>query len=164
MTANYDPAGTTVLDRIRNLLGDTDPTVADLQDEEIAVFQELAGAITLPVRRGVLFHAAYLAANALAIRYAGAVNYSISRSGSMSMSAGDKYAHYTQVADRMQSLMSSSPIVPYAGGIRSGDKQAREQDLGRVQPFFTREQGTEPGTEPDSPGPAYTEAGATFPI
>ena len=164
MSFSYDPTGASPIDRVRLLLGDTDGSAPDLQNEEIRFYCTLAGA-TVDGPMGALFRAALLAATALVGRYAAVVDFSATTHGTPNFKVGDRYTHYQSIAGSMQNLLARSPLVPYAGGLSIADKQVQDQHTDRVRPFFNREQGTISGTtDPSNTGSTLVDPQATTPL
>jgi len=164
MSFSYDPTGATPTDRVRMLLGDTDGSAPDLQNEEIGFYCTLAGA-TADGPMGALFRAALLSATALVGRYASVVDFTATTHGTPNFKVGDRYTHYQSIVGSMQNLIARSPLVPYAGGISLADKQQQTTDTDRTPPFFTRTSGTYPGTaDPSTTTGSLSPPQATTPI
>lgn len=116
-------------DRVRLLIGDTEATDPQLQDEEIA---------WLLAEAGNVYGAAVAACEALAAKYARQVNRSVAGAGGLSVSAGDRAQHYRDLAETLQiRARKARRPVPFAGGISDAQKDAVEADTDRVAPAFT---------------------------
>jgi len=124
-------------DKVRLLVGDTDTTDQQLQDEEISLFLQLK---PNPMR------AAAIAAEAIAGKLSRAVDYEIYQEIKERMSQAA--TAYFALADRLRHEAARSSALPLMGGLLQADKDMAVSDTTKVQPFFTREMMTEPGTEP----------------
>lgn len=113
------------LAKIRLLVGDTDTSDQQLQDEEIyfAVSAE-----------GGDYAAAALCAELLAAEYARKADKTV---GSLSIQWSQRFDHYTALAAKLR-RNSSVIALPYAGGVSISDKTTRETDTDRVAPAFYR--------------------------
>jgi hypothetical protein len=132
----YTPNFTLARDRIRVLVGDTDPADPLVQDEEIALYttggtfaQSSDAAAAVEVCRAIV------------AKLARRVTMS---AGVSSVNLGEQVAHYRDLLTDLIRQSSSTSAVPYAGGISRADVLAREADTDRVAPFFDRRTG-EPG-------------------
>jgi hypothetical protein len=124
MTWSYNIA--TDIGKVRFAVGDTDTTDQQLQDEEINYLLTSFGSVA---------GAAVAAARAIAAKYARLVSSSVE---SVSESAEQRYAHYTQLAAQLAANAAggaSSPL-PYVGGISVSAVEARETNTDRVQNDF----------------------------
>lgn len=85
-------------------------------------------------------------ARAIAAGFAASVT---KKSGDVSVNSSDKYDHYMKLAadlDKQAALRGLDASSVYAGGISQGDKETRENDTDRTQPYFTRTLLDAPGT------------------
>lgn len=138
MTWTYITAGgiLSAKDEVRLLIGDTDTTDQQLQDEEIAF---------LLTDEGGTYRAAAAAAEAIAARYARKADYSLGRNA-LTESASQKQQHYLDLAKRLRQKAARRTVTPLAGGISVSQMESAEQNLDRVEPAFTRDMEQEPGT------------------
>ncbi|WP_407146251.1 hypothetical protein [Bradyrhizobium sp. ORS 86] len=128
MTWTYDVTAlaTSAKDNVRLLIGDTDETDPQLQDEEIAYF--LSG-------RPNPYGAAAECCRALAAKYARLVSQS---AGDTKFVFSDMSKAYERRASDFEGQAANSGAgLPYAGGISNTDKLNQESDSDRVQPQFT---------------------------
>lgn len=122
---------TTDAGKVRLLIGDTEATDPQLQDEEITWFLSEAGNV---------YGAAVAACEALAAKYARHVNRSVAGAGGLSVSAGDRAQHYRDLAETIQTrARKARRPMPFAGGISDAQKDAVEADPDRVPPAFTND-------------------------
>jgi hypothetical protein len=120
------------LDKVRFLIGDTDPEDRLLSDEEI---------LFLLHDRGSFYSAASIACLTIAARYAREVNRQV---GDLRIDAEQRQKHYQQLHEHFASQAGEpsgmSPFVlsaPYAGGISRSDREEQIEDTDRVQPAFS---------------------------
>lgn len=114
---------------IRVLIGDTDTSDELLTDTQINML------IALYTNT---FSAAAAAARAIAAKFAREVDATVD---STQASNSQKYEHYKDLADRLDSQARTSGLlagIPYAGGISIADKETRVSNTDRVTPAFTR--------------------------
>lgn len=81
------------------------------------------------------------------------------KAGDVSINASDKYKHYMELAKDLDKRAASNALGAtsvYAGGISKSDKDTRESDTDRVEPYFTRTQFDDPGTDYDDDDDGYT--------
>lgn len=139
-TYSGDPS-TNDKDAVRFLIGDTDTTDQQLQDEEITYLLNING--------GDVYDAAIAAARSLASKYSRQAD---TRIGDYSVSASQRAAAYLALAKELQQQQVANLVhtsTPYAGGISVADKQQDETNTDRVRPAFTRYDMTFPGTSDD---------------
>jgi hypothetical protein len=111
-------------DRVRFLIGDTDPDDPQLQDGEI---DGLLGDVeNLPQ------WAAPLAADALAAKYARQVSYS---AGRQSRQLGDRASHYRELAAELRRA-AARYVVPVSTGQEVSADREDSQDAALKQPNF----------------------------
>lgn len=105
MTWNYSDTLATDLDKVRDLVGDTD--AADQQISDESILQELA------IAGSNMLLAASRVARKLSARYARRVTTSV---GSYSESMSDLYTHYKDLAESLatQATSSQAPALVYA--------------------------------------------------
>lgn len=125
-TYSGDPA-TSVRDKVRFLVGDTDTTSQEMTDAEVDAM--IADAANEP------YAAAIACAYALASKYARKVDKSI---GDLSISWGQVAKGYRDLVQqlRIQAAGAAGVLAPYAGGISVSDKEGDREDSDRVQPHF----------------------------
>lgn len=134
MTWSYNNAGlaNSAKDRVRLLIGDTDDSRQQLQDEEIAYVLTQQTSTTL---------AAAACADLLCAKYAFLVN---TENGSLRLSAAARHKHYQDLADRLRA--GGAGEIPgdatvhdariYVGGTSISDKDNILGDSDTVQPAF----------------------------
>lgn len=120
------------LDKVRFLIGDTDPEDRMLGDEEILYVLH---------DRGNVYSAASIACLSLAARFSREVTKQV---GDLRISAEQRAKHYQALHEHYASQAGESggmsPYVaaaPYAGGTSKSDRQAEINDPDRVPPAFT---------------------------
>src|SRR5215475_1807437 len=122
MTWTYTIPWASDTDRIRSLIGDTDQTVAMLQNEEIQGYQ---------AQSTNLFLVAAQCAYAIAAKYAHRVSQSVAAS---SIGADEIYRAYMDLGDQLSQQGGAgsgsgaavlATVGVYAGGISVSDKLAR---------------------------------------
>ena len=136
MSWSYSTALATAKDQVRLLLGDTDTTDQQLQDEEIAFFV---------TQRGDVYMSAVLCAESLAAKYSRLTD--VTSGDQQKEQRSQKAAAYLALAQRLRAEARSRGVTPYAGGLSIGDKQGREGNVDRVTPFFGRQTHTRLQTE-----------------
>ena len=149
MTWTYNVPAQDDHDRIRLLVGDTDTTDQQLQDEEIDMFLSLEGnstPSTVTSTRPVLYRSAAASARAIAAKYARLVSQTL---GKRQDAYSDLLDHYQTLAKMLLDRASASGIAPRVGGLSISDKISSQMDTDLVQPFFTRDMQQEPGTSND---------------
>lgn len=144
-TYSGDPQSSN-LDKVRFLIGDTDPSDKQLGDEEI---------LFLLADRGSFYSAASIACLTLVARYAREVSRQV---GDLRISAEQRQQHYQQLHEHLASQAGESdgmsPYVlaaPYAGGISRSDRQAQIDDTDRRPPAFEEGMMDHPGGRDDDP-------------
>ena len=125
-TYSVSDLGTSQKDDVRMLIGDTDVTSPQLQDEEIGYAL---------VQRPSLFGAAALCCRSLAAKYAISVT---TAAGDTKLQNSDISKAYARLAASFDAQAAQSGAgLPYAGGISVTDKQSVAEDSDRVEPQFT---------------------------
>lgn len=144
-TYSGDP-GSSDLDKVRFLIGDTDPEDRMLGDEEI---------LYVLADRGSVYSAASIACLGLAARFSREVDKQV---GDLKISAEQRAKHYQTLHEHYASQAGESggmsPYVlaaPYAGGISRSDRQAQIDDTDRRAPAFQEGAMDHPGFSPDDP-------------
>lgn len=134
MTWSYNEALTSSIDKVRFLVGDTDESDPQFQDEEIA------WALTVS---SDVYMAAIIVCRAAIARYSRQVSKSV---GDLSISASEKAQHYRDLVSDLeqQAAMTALVPIPYAGGRTISDMETDETDADLVQPAFRRDQFTSP--------------------
>jgi hypothetical protein len=138
MAWNYsgDPSDS-ARDAIRLLIGDTDTSDQLLNDEEIAwVNTQASGS---PTATTALHKAAAQCMRAIASKWTRLADQSV---GDLKVSLSQK-AESALVTAReldLQAAGNAGVPVPFAGGISKADKETREADTNRVDPFFVTNQ------------------------
>lgn len=140
MSFNYDVALSTAKDQVRFLIGDTDATDPQLEDETII-------AVLTSIEPNYA-RAAVLCCRAIAALYS---RLDDRRSEEQQESASQKAKAYLALATTLELKASRTGIIPYAGGISVADKQSVDDNQDRVAPAFTKDQFSEPGTEVNDP-------------
>lgn len=127
MAWTYSDPGLNTKDQVRYLVGDTDSDDPLVTDEEI--LWQLG-------QQGSTKQAAIAVARQLSIKFA---RYATVRDGASSIDWNERAKQYRQIVEDLQhDLLLQDGLVPYAGGISVGDKEAVEQDTDRTVPAFTR--------------------------
>lgn len=128
MAWSYDVTLSTDKDRIRLMIGDTDPDDAQYSNEELEALATVYGGV----------HAAAIAAaNGLAAKYS---RFADKWVGDLKILASQKARNYLALAKTLGAAGVVSRGVPSAGGIRISEKDTMEQDTNRTVPGFTRNQ------------------------
>ncbi len=125
MTWTYIPSqlDSSTLYQVRLLVGDTDTTDQQMQDEEINFYLAQEPSVRL---------AAAEVCKALASKYARFVNASVN---GVSESASDKAKAYRERAKELEAD-DNKLALPVFGGITVAEQQAADQDSSKVQPSF----------------------------
>lgn len=119
MTWTYTLPPVAALDQVRLLIGDTDTTDQQLQDEEIAYFLSVAGSTADAARRAI---------RALIAKYSRQLNRTV---GDLSLSGTrDRIAAYQALLEEIDK-QAQLLAVPTAGGISIAEKEALEADADR---------------------------------
>jgi hypothetical protein len=127
MTWSYNPSdlSSSQKDQIRMLIGDTNASTPQLQDEEIAYLATL---------RPNIYGAASDCCRALAAKYS---SMSTESAGDSKITYSDISKAYARQAIAFASTAAAGGAgLPYAGGISQNDKQTQESDTDRVSPQF----------------------------
>lgn len=144
MTWTFDGTLATAKDRVRSKLGDVDTTDQLVSDEAIAYYLGACSSVEH-------LAAAYLADD-IAAKFARQVNTS---NLSLSVSAADRFRHYTELAVRLRSQGNVLGAVLggiYVGGIDKTEVQGLEDDTSAVQPRFGLGQDSNPRVDDDLNG------------
>lgn len=132
MTWSYsgDPSSSSV-DSVRFLIGDTDSTDEQLQNEEISWL--------LSENSNSVYDASIEAARALSAKYARlAVTKTV---GDLKIEYQDRSKRYADLVAILEMQKDSRSVpIPYAGGISVTDKDTKEDQIDRVEPRFVRGQ------------------------
>lgn len=120
------------LNVVRLLVGDTDTTDQQVQNEEIT--------FALSAESDDVYGAASWVAKALAAKYSRFVD--IDLDGQLAESYSQLREHYQALATELsnQSKTSSASLGVKAGGIKITEMQAAERQPNRVKPSFRRDQ------------------------
>lgn len=141
MTWSYVDPTLYAKDFIRTMLGDTIMADPLLFDEEINAFL-----VDDPNNVWLVGHHC---ANALAARYSRLADVTV---GKTSLSWSQKSAQFLTLAKELafeSAYHKAREGIPFSGALIVDQKTSQEEDLSRVQPFFTRDQFNYPGTAPD---------------
>jgi len=139
-TYSGDPSASS-LDKIRFLIGDTDPDDRQLADEEI---------LFCVSDRPSIYSAAAMACRTLAAKYARSVTKQV---GDLKIDATVRQQHYNDLADEYDAKSGEGGLsiyalsAPYAGGISVADRDAQSADSDRVDPAFEIGSMDYPGTQ-----------------
>lgn len=126
MTWTYDASPlTSNLDAVRFLVGDTDSSDQQLQDEEITYLLTVEGGVR---------YSAYKAAKALAARYTRKVDRNV---GDLRISFSQKARQYHDLAAALKTDMASH-VAPLVLALSVSAKDAVGLNSDNVQPFFSR--------------------------
>lgn len=136
MTFTYSTAVSTDRDKVRLMLGDTDPGDAKFSDEEIAGALAIYGTTSLT---------AAALADSLAAKYSGRTSISVD---GLSVNYAARVAQYSALADRLRSASAGSIGEPFVGGIRSSEMDAADEDTDRVAPAFSHDMHINPNDNP----------------
>ena len=137
MTWSYTDTAlaTSTKDQVRFLVGDTDTTDQQLQDEEINfVLTQEAG----------VYRAASQCAKNIAAKYARQVTRSF---GGRSDQLSQLVDHYRQLAKDLWAKGTLKRMTFYAGGQSQSEKDSQAQNTDMVEPFFSRNAGRNPATQ-----------------
>ncbi len=136
MTWSYSNALTTPKDQIRLLIGDTDTSDQQLQDEEIAFFYA--------ENTDIYTSAAACVTQLLAAYARKATSKSV---GDLSLSYASRISDLkTLQADLLARASRKAPAMPYAGGIRYSDEATDNGDDDVVKTRFDIGMHDNPGT------------------
>lgn len=135
MTWSYDIGLATAKDQIRLLIGDTDTTDPQLQDEEI---------VFIAAQEAGVYRGAAQCAFNIAAKYTRQVTRSFGgRSDQLSQLA----SQYRTLAKELMAKSAMRRITPYAGGQSIAEKDAQAQNTDIVQPIFSKNTGKNPSTQ-----------------
>lgn len=157
MSWTYFTSPQTDKDRVRLLVGDTDTTDQQMQDEEIYTFLTLEGNAspqTVAASLRQVYRAAGNVASAIGARYARKVTNSMGR---RKQEQETMMAHYLTLAKYLRGRASMLGVAPYAGGLSVAEKETNQENTDLVQPEFQRDMFSEPATE-DNPPLTSTQA------
>jgi hypothetical protein len=138
MAWSYTPGEDSDLNRVRELIGDTDTADQLLPNEAIAKYL-LGGALA----QTSIYLSAAMAAGEIANKFARGVQ-SINAGGSsvvFDIAQGRAKFFRDLAAQLRQQAARSGGATPYVGGISRAGKAAVESDSDRVTPAFTRRLG-----------------------
>jgi hypothetical protein len=122
-----DPGGSES-DQVRFLIGDTVTADQQLTNEEIA---------WLILNEGSPVRAAIKGAESLSAKYARQVDKTV---GNLSLSASQRSKRYAELAKQLtDQYITRGTSLPWAGAISRDDKNERQLDGDRTDPFFERE-------------------------
>jgi len=147
VTATYTDPSNTNSDAVRFLVGDTDVSNAELEDEEIA--------FTLTQAGDDIYVAAALCARALAAKFADLVDTKFEDVSSDYSNLRDNYYALAQKLEVQAKKYGSKGFgAPIAGGLTYSDIRSNEQNDDRVQPKFKQDQFANPpiNYDPDTYG------------
>lgn len=129
-------------DSVRLLIGDTDTTDQQLQDEEIA--------FCLGQANDDVYGAASIAARTLSAKYSRLVDTSIESVSASYSQRADSYLKLAIRMDKMSKKHGKTGLgVPVAGGISISTMESVEDDTDRVEPSFKRDQFRNPSNYKD---------------
>ena len=133
-TYDIDDLGTTTASGRRNavrfLVGDTDSTDAQVQDDEIA--------FALAQSADNVYSAAAYVCRTIAAKYARRVDTDLD--GALRASYSDLYSHYISLADSLDAeAKKQNGLGVKAGGISKASISVVRQDTDRVTPPFRRD-------------------------
>jgi len=147
MTATYTDPSNSNSDFVRFLIGDTDVSNAELQDEEIAAI--------LTETSDEVYTAAAICARALAAKFAKLVDTKFEDVSSDYSNLRDNYYALAQKLEVQAKKYGSKGFgAPIAGGLTYSDIRSNEQNDDRVQPKFKQDQFSNPpiNYDPDTYG------------
>jgi hypothetical protein len=130
MTWTYTTSLATLRDKVRFLIGDTNTADQQLSDEEIAGVASMLSTSTDQYR------VAIACVRGLISKYARQVNTS---NGALSLSAGDRAAHYEALLTQLQRQRSDAGALAvrgYVGGVSRDDNDTLDADTSSEQPQF----------------------------
>jgi len=135
MTWSYDTGLAATKDQIRLLIGDTDSSDPQLQDEEISFIAS---------QESGLYRGAAQCAYNIAAKYTRQVTRSFGgRSDQLSQLA----TQYRTLAKELMAKSGMRRISPYAGGQSLAEKDSQAQNTDLVQPIFSKNTGRNPSTQ-----------------
>lgn len=139
-TYSFDPKSS-VKDKVRFLLGDTDANDALLADAEILCLIEDEGS---PLR------AAAAGALAIAAQFCRSMDESV---GDVSKSYSQRAEHYKSLATALKKRAAEQPLCPIAGGISISAKEQADCDPDLTKSAFTRDLHNNPRAPSSSQAP-----------
>ena len=133
-TYDVDDLGTTTASGRRNavrfLVGDTDSTDVQVQDDEIT--------FALAQSSDNVYEAGAYCCRAIAAKYSRRVDTELD--GALSASYSDLHAHYMALAENLEAeSKKQSGLGVKAGGLSKADISVVRQDTDRVSPSFRRD-------------------------
>lgn len=140
-TYSGDPSSST-RDEVRFLIGDTDETDPQLNDQEVEYLLAANGDNSQL--------AAASCADAIASKYTRLVNKSV---GDLSISYGERAQKYTELAGKLKGDATIALAAPYCGGISVSDKEIDPDNSDQVRPHFKVGVHDNYGTEPEDNTP-----------
>lgn len=142
MSWTYDltQIATNILYQVRLLIGDTDSTDEQLQDEEINYFVSVEGQSPYKV--------AIACTQAIIGKYSRLVDQS---AADLRLSYSERLKSYKGLLEELKMKQTTKAAVPWAGGISISNKQSFQQNSDLVQPTFYRNQFAEPQTTVNGP-------------
>ena len=137
MAWSYDPTdlNTTTasgrLNTVRLLVGDTDTTDQQVQNEEVT--------FSLSENGNNVYYSGAWVARAIASKYSRKVNTELS--GALKADYSDLVTHYNSLADNLeyQGKTSGASVGVLAGGITKSKVEAVRQDTNRIEGSFRRD-------------------------
>ena len=137
MAWSYDPTdlNTTTasgrLNTVRLLVGDTDTTDQQVQNEEVT--------FSLTENGNNVYYSGAWVARAIASKYSRKVNTELS--GALKADYSDLVTHYNSLADNLeyQGKTSGASVGVLAGGITKSKVEAVRQDTNRIEGSFRRD-------------------------
>ena len=150
MAWSYDPTdlNTTTasgrLNTVRLLVGDTDTTDQQVQNEEVT--------FSLTENGNNVYYSGAWVARAIASKYSRKVNTELS--GALKADYSDLVTHYNSLADNLeyQGKTSGASVGVLAGGITKSTVEAVRQDTNRIEGSFRRDRFKNP---PSYQSPEY---------
>ena len=150
MAWSYDPTdlNTTTasgrLNTVRLLVGDTDTTDQQVQNEEVT--------FSLSENGNNVYYSGAWVARAIASKYSRKVNTELS--GALKADYSDLVTHYNSLADNLeyQGKTSGASVGVLAGGITKSKVEAVRQDTNRIEGSFRRDRFKNP---PSYQSPEY---------
>lgn len=137
MSVTYTYPSISNKDAVRWLVGDTNVTDAELQDEEIA--------FALTQSSNDVYGAAAICARALAAKYASLVDTKFEDVSSDYSNLRENYLSLAVRLDKQSKKYGSKGLgMPYAGGLTYSDIRANEEDPDRVDSKFKQDQFANP--------------------
>ncbi len=122
-------------DALRFMVGDTDDSNQQLQNEEIDYLLTQYETVNM---------AAIQACYYLASLYARKIDQSV---GKVKYSYGKLQDKYIKLAETIKDKQNEFPSAPYCGGISKSDKEANVEDTDRVKPAFSKDLHGSPYTD-----------------